>query len=59
MKKPNKTAIETVKTVTIAILVTAIIAFISGVAYANKQRSQVDQTINALTTTKVEASPSK
>lgn len=55
--KPRKQVIETVKTVTIAILVTAIVAFICGMAYANKQHSEIDQAVKSATS--VDATPLK
>lgn len=42
MSKLNKGTIETVKTVTIAVLVTAVIAFIGGNLYASKQHSRLE-----------------
>lgn len=45
--KPEQTRREVTKTVIIAVLVTAIIAFITGMAYANKQRAQLDKAVHA------------
>lgn len=56
MKKLNKQTVETAKTVVIAVLVSAIVAFISGMAYANKQQSKVD---NAVASVQAETSVKK
>ncbi len=49
MTKPNKNTIETIKTVVIAVLITAIVAFIGGMVYANKQHDVVDAAVQAAT----------
>ena len=41
MKKINKQAVETFKTVLIAILITAIVAFIAGANYQARVNAQV------------------
>lgn len=47
MKKPNRQAISTLKTVIIAILVSSILAFMAGTAYANKQQQKIDQAVQS------------
>lgn len=44
--KPSKRAIETIKTVTIAVLVTAIAMFIAGMAYAESQNAKLNNAIS-------------
>lgn len=46
MKKLNSKTIETIKTVTIAVLITAIVAFIGGNVYANKQHDQLQSAVH-------------
>lgn len=41
MPKVNKQAVETAKTVVIAVLITAIVAFIGGMRYAEHQEARV------------------
>ena len=42
MPKINKTTIETVKTVVIAVLVTAVIMFVTGMQYQARQTAKTD-----------------
>lgn len=49
MNKPSKGTIETIKTVLIAVLITAIVAFIVGMHYANAQQSRVDNAVKQST----------
>ena len=55
MPKVNKQAVETAKTVIIAVLITAIVAFIGGMRYAEHQEARVTQA--AKSTTAVVAAP--
>lgn len=50
MKTPNvnKTTIETLKTIAIAILVTGVIAFVAGMKYQGHVNGQVKQEAKAL-----------
>ena len=57
MKKINKTTVETVKTVLIAILVTAVVAFIAGMRYADNQNAKVQAAVKEVA--KTEIAPSK
>lgn len=41
MTKPSKQSIETAKTVVIAVLITAIVAFVGGMKYHAHQTAQV------------------
>ncbi len=41
MPKVNKQAVETVKTVVIAVLITGIVAFVGGMKYAEHQEARV------------------
>jgi cell division protein FtsN len=47
MKMPTKNTIETVKTVVIAVLVTAIIAFIGGMKFQAREHAQVQSAVNS------------
>lgn len=51
-KKYNKTRGEHVKDLIIAILVTGVIAFVGGMAFADKQQTQIDNAVQAATTVK-------
>lgn len=42
MAKLNKSTVETIKTVVIAVLVSSIVAFIAGNVYANKQNGKLE-----------------
>jgi hypothetical protein len=44
--KPKKQTIETIKTVTIAVLVTAVIAFIAGVQYQESRQHEIDTAVD-------------
>lgn len=44
---PSKNAVETVKTVVIAVLVTAIIAFIGGMKFQAREHSQTQSAVNS------------
>lgn len=55
MPKVNKQAVETAKTVVIAVLITAIVAFIGGMRYAEHQEARVTKA--AKSTTAVVAAP--
>lgn len=57
--KLKKSTIEAIKTVTIAVLVTALVAFIGGVKYANKQQAQIDQAVKKAQTATAETPPLK
>jgi cell division protein FtsN len=48
--KINKRGVETVKTVVIAVLITAIIAFIGGMHFANQRNAEVKQAVSAAQT---------
>jgi hypothetical protein len=48
MVKPNKTTIETVKTVVIAVLITGAVAFVLGVQYNQRQTAQTDARVQAV-----------
>lgn len=45
MKKINKQAVETFKTVLIAILVTAVVAFVAGMRYADNQNAKLEAAV--------------
>lgn len=45
----NKTQIETIKTITIAILITGIVAFVAGMRYQASQDMQVKSAVQAAT----------
>lgn len=47
MSKPSKQAIETVKTVAIAVLITAIVAFIGGMQFQSREHAQVQAAVQA------------
>lgn len=47
MPKIERQTIENIKTVTIAVLITAIIAFIAGNIYAGDQQARVEAAANA------------
>jgi uncharacterized protein YpmB len=47
MAKLNKTTIETIKTVVISVLITAIVAFVGGVMYANQTNNDKAAAVNA------------
>lgn len=51
MKMPTKNTVETVKTVTIAVLVTAIIAFIGGMKFQAREHAQVQGAVNSAVAT--------
>lgn len=59
MKAPKKQTIETVKTVLIAVLVTAILAFVAGIHYADSQHSRVDAAVSAVSTEAPAKAPTK
>lgn len=50
MKKINKQAVETFKTVLIAVLVTAVVAFIAGMRYADTQQEKINQAVKNVET---------
>lgn len=52
MIKPSRKTIETSKTIVITILLTAFIAFVAGVKYAEVQQSRVDSAVKAATAVK-------
>lgn len=52
MTKPSKTTVETVKTVIIAVLVTAVVAFLGGMHYQNKINVQVKSAVVEATSKK-------
>lgn len=59
-KKYAPTRLEVFKTVTIAVLITAIIAFIAGMRFADSQQVTVMKTVDALTATEqADAAPVK
>lgn len=45
MKKPNKNTIETVKTIVISVLVTAIVAFVGGMKFQDHQQAMVNDAV--------------
>lgn len=45
MKMPTKQQREVIKTVTIAVLVTAIFAFVSGMKYQTREHAQVQNAV--------------
>ena len=47
MPKLNKQAIETVKTVVIAVLLSAMVAFVAGVKYEQIAQSEIDEAVQA------------
>lgn len=47
-KKYNKTRGEHFKDIVIAVLITAVIAFVSGASYANKQNAEIDAAVDAV-----------
>lgn len=53
-----KPIIETIKTVTIAVLITAIVFFIAGVKYQESTQSNVDKKVNDAVA-QVKVQPSK
>lgn len=57
MKKINKQSVETFKTVVIAILITAVIAFVAGMQYANKQNAKVEAAVKEVAKTQVVEAP--
>jgi uncharacterized membrane protein YGL010W len=44
---PTKNTVETVKTVVIAVLVTAIIAFVGGMKFQAREHAQVQNAVNS------------
>lgn len=44
---PSKNAIETVKTVVIAVLITAICAFVAGMKFQAREHTQVQTAVNS------------
>lgn len=59
--KPVKQSrtIETIKTIVIAILITAVVAFIAGMRYAESEQAKVDAAVKAVEKTQVADAPSK
>ena len=51
MKKINKQSVETFKTVVIAILITAVIAFVAGMRYADNQNNKVQAAVKEVAQT--------
>lgn len=51
MKKINKQAVETFKTVLIAILITAVVAFVAGMRYADQQNQKVKAAVDEVAKT--------
>lgn len=47
MSKINKGTVETIKTVVIAVLITAIVAFIGGMHFASAQEARVSEAAKA------------
>lgn len=47
MSKLNKGTVETIKTVVIAVLVTAVVAFIGGMQYAQRQEARVNNAVKS------------
>lgn len=52
MTKPSRGAVETVKTVLIAVLVTAIVAFVGGMHYQSGQNAKVMSAVTNATSKK-------
>lgn len=50
-KRYSKTRGEHFKDIVITILVTAIVAFVAGSVFANKQQARIDQAVKAVTPT--------
>lgn len=57
MKKINKQSVETFKTVLIAVLITAVIAFVAGMRYANSQQATIDQAVKSVQQTATVVEP--
>lgn len=51
-RKYNKTRGEHAKDVVIAVLITAVIAFVGGMHFSNKQHAEVTQAVTAATAVK-------
>lgn len=51
MKKISKQSVETFKTVLIAVLVTAVIAFVAGMRYADQQQQKVQAAVEEVAKT--------
>lgn len=52
MKLPNKNQRETIKTVVIAVLITAILAFVGGMKYQSREHQQVQSAVQAVQASK-------
>lgn len=52
VQAPTKSTVETVKTVVIAVLVTGIIAFVSGMHYEKSVQGNIDVKVQAVTASK-------
>lgn len=57
MKKIKKEAVETFKTVVIAVLVTAVVAFIAGMRYADNQNAEVQAAVKEVVKAQVVEEP--
>ena len=57
MKKISKQSVETFKTVLIAILVTAVVAFVAGMRYADNQNAEVQAAVKEVVKAQVVEEP--